>query len=73
MAQEKAVEVTSTATSRRPVASCFEKIELTGDADPRITYRKDRVNAGEVLGALQREGSASSTSRPARRIWRTCS
>src|SRR6185503_6630275 len=31
-----------------PDASCFEKID--------ITYRKDKVNAGQVLDALQKEG-----------------
>ena len=39
-----------------PDASCFEKIERKGDRTLAITYRKDKVNAGEVLAALQREG-----------------
>jgi ABC-2 type transport system ATP-binding protein len=57
MAQEKAVEVTvDRDVASAPVAPCFEKIELRGERTLVITYRKDRVNAGDVLGALQREG-----------------
>ncbi len=57
MAQEKAVEVTVDRNiDTAPVASCFDKIELIGDRTLAITYRKDRVNAGEVLAALQRDG-----------------
>jgi ABC-2 type transport system ATP-binding protein len=57
MAQEKVVEV----TVDRDVAkafenACFDKVELMGERTMAITYRKDRVNAGEVLAALQREG-----------------
>jgi ABC-2 type transport system ATP-binding protein len=57
MAQEKAVEVVvDRDIGAAPVNNCFEKIEKKGDRTLVITYRKDRVNAGEVLGALQREG-----------------
>jgi ABC-2 type transport system ATP-binding protein len=57
MAQEKAVEVVvDRDVSRTPDAPCFEKIELKGARTLAITYRKDRVNAGEVLAALQNEG-----------------
>jgi ABC-2 type transport system ATP-binding protein len=57
MAQEKAVEVTvDRDIVQAPVNTCFEKIEQKGDRTLVITYRKDQVNAGEVLGALQREG-----------------
>ena len=57
MAQEKAVEVVvDRDLVRAPDAICFEKIELKGERTLAITYRKDRVNAGEVLAALQREG-----------------
>jgi ABC-2 type transport system ATP-binding protein len=57
MAQEKAVEVTvDRDIARAPDAICFEKIELKGERTLAITYRKDKVNAGEVLAALQREG-----------------
>ncbi|MDB5668258.1 MAG: transporter ATP-binding protein [Alphaproteobacteria bacterium] len=57
MAQEKAVEVTvDRDLTGAPDASCFEKIEVNGPRTLTITYRKDKVNAGEVLAALQREG-----------------
>jgi ABC-2 type transport system ATP-binding protein len=57
MAQEKAVEVTvDRDITEVPVASCFDKIEIVRDRTLAITYRKDRVNAGEVLAALQRDG-----------------
>jgi ABC-2 type transport system ATP-binding protein len=57
MAQEKAVEVTvDQDIAALPDASCFEKIELKGERTLAITYRKDKVNAGEVLAALQRDG-----------------
>jgi ABC-2 type transport system ATP-binding protein len=57
MAQEKAVEVTvDRDIAAPPHASCFDKIELMGARTLAITYRKDRVNAGEVLAALQRDG-----------------
>jgi ABC-2 type transport system ATP-binding protein len=57
MAQEKAVEVTvDRDVAKVPDAICFEKIELKGERTLAITYRKDKVNAGEVLAALQREG-----------------
>ncbi len=57
MAQEKVVEVTVdrdlTAT---PENRCFQKIELKGSRTLVITYAKDQVNAGEVLGAVQGAG-----------------
>jgi ABC-2 type transport system ATP-binding protein len=57
MAQEKAVEVTvDRDLTAAPVAPCFDKIELKGERTLAITYRKDRVNAGDVLAALQRDG-----------------
>jgi ABC-2 type transport system ATP-binding protein len=57
MAQEKVVEVTVDRDVTAPLdAPCFDKIELSGERTLAITYRKDRVNAGEVLAALQREG-----------------
>jgi len=57
MAQEKVVEVTVDRDVTVPLdVSCFEKVELQGDRTLAITYRKDRVNAGDVLAALQREG-----------------
>jgi ABC-2 type transport system ATP-binding protein len=57
MAQEKVVEVViDKDIDSAPEAICFDKVELSGERTLAITYRKDRVNAGEVLVALQREG-----------------
>ena len=56
-AQDKAVVVTvDKDLTVAPAAPCFDKIEVTGERQLTITYRKDRVNAGEVLAALQAEG-----------------
>ena len=56
-AQDKAVVVeVDRDIAAAPEAPCFDKIELTGERTLEITYRKDRVNAGEVLEALQKEG-----------------
>jgi ABC-2 type transport system ATP-binding protein len=57
MAQEKVVEVTvDREVATAPEAPCFDKIEIVAERTFAITYRKDRVNAGEVLAALQKEG-----------------
>jgi ABC-2 type transport system ATP-binding protein len=57
MAQEKVVEVIVDRDITAPLdAPCFDKIELSGERTLAITYRKDRVNAGDVLAALQKEG-----------------
>jgi ABC-2 type transport system ATP-binding protein len=57
MALEKAVEVTvDRDLEAAPVAPCFDKIEIIGERTLAITYRKDKVNAGEVLAALQKDG-----------------
>jgi ABC-2 type transport system ATP-binding protein len=57
MAQEKVVEVTVDRDVTAALENaCFDKVELRGERTLAITYRKDRVNAGEVLAALQREG-----------------
>ncbi len=56
-AQDKAVVVeVDRDLDSAPDAACFERIELTGPRTIEITYRKDKVNAGDVLAALQREG-----------------
>jgi ABC-2 type transport system ATP-binding protein len=56
-AQDKAVVVTvDRDLTAPPEATCFDKIELIDERTLSITYRKDRVNAGEVLAALQRDG-----------------
>lgn len=57
MAQEKAVEVTvDRDLAEAPAAPCFEKIVLKSARTVEITYHKDKVNAGEVLGALTAAG-----------------
>jgi ABC-2 type transport system ATP-binding protein len=57
MAQEKVVEVVvDRDVAAPPVNACFDKIELSGARTLAITYRKDRVNAGDVLAVLQKEG-----------------
>ena len=56
-AQDKAVVVTvDRDLTEAPHAICFERIAVTGERTLEIGYRKDRVNAGEVLDALQKEG-----------------
>lgn len=57
MTQEKLVEVTvDRDVAATPENRCFQKIELLGERTLAITYRKDQVNAGDVLGAVQAEG-----------------
>jgi len=57
MAQEKIVAVTvDRDLTTTPTAPCFEKIRLIGERTLEITYDKSRVNAGEVLAAVQAEG-----------------
>ena len=56
-AQDKAVVVEiDRDIDKVPVAPIFDRIELTGPRTIEITYRKDQVNAGEVLAALAAEG-----------------
>jgi ABC-2 type transport system ATP-binding protein len=56
-ATEKVVQVTvDRDLAEAPAAPCFEKIELSGERTVTITYSKDKVNAGEVLAALQAAG-----------------
>jgi ABC-2 type transport system ATP-binding protein len=58
-AQEKAVVVTfDKDIAALPTASCFENISLIDERTLEISYRKDRVNAGEVLAALAADGLA---------------
>jgi ABC-2 type transport system ATP-binding protein len=58
-AQDKAVVVTfDHEISTVPTAPFFENITLIDEHTLEITYRKDRVNAGEVLAALAQEGLA---------------
>jgi ABC-2 type transport system ATP-binding protein len=56
-AQEKVVSVTvDRDLTEAPQAICFQKIVLTAPRTLEITYAKDRVNAGEVLAAVTRDG-----------------
>ena len=56
-AQEKAVVVTiDRDLDHVPASSCFDNIVLVDERTLQITYRKDRVNAGQVLGALTADG-----------------
>lgn len=54
MAREKAVVLTlDRDVSEAPKHDAFEKTELVADRVVEITYNKDRMNAGEVLAAVQ--------------------
>lgn len=56
-AQEKVVSVTvDRDVEAVPQAACFGKIVLKGGRTLEITYQRDRVNAGEVLAAVQGAG-----------------
>ena len=56
-AQEKVVAVTvDRDVATPPQNACFAKIVLKGSRTLVITYAKDRVNAGEVLAAVQNDG-----------------
>ncbi|MBA3510514.1 ABC transporter ATP-binding protein [Sphingomonas sp.] len=58
-AQEKSVVVTfDHDIAAVPTAPCFENIALVDERTLEITYRKDQVNAGEVLAALATDGLA---------------
>jgi ABC-2 type transport system ATP-binding protein len=58
-AQDKAVVVTfDRDIARVPTAPCFENIALIDPRTLEITYRKDKVNAGQVLASLAAEGLA---------------
>ena len=56
-AQEKVVTVSvDRDIATAPAAPCFEKIAAKGERTLEITYSKDKVNAGEVLAAVQAAG-----------------
>ena len=58
-AQEKAVVVTfDHDIDSVPTNACFENINLVDERTIEITYRKDKVNAGQVLAAVARDGLA---------------
>lgn len=57
MAREKAVVLTlDRDVGAAPVHDAFEKAERIADRMVEITYNKDRMNAGEVLAAVQGMG-----------------
>ena len=57
MAREKAVVLTlDKDISAAPHHEAFEKVEMIAERTVEITYNKDRINAGEVLGVLQGMG-----------------
>jgi ABC-2 type transport system ATP-binding protein len=56
-AQEKSVVVTfDRDIDEVPTNSCFDNIALVDERTLEITYRKDRVNAGDVLSVLTADG-----------------
>src|SRR5205823_1343373 len=56
-AQEKAVVVTvERDIAQVPANACFDNITLVNERTLEIIYRKDKVNAGQVLGALTADG-----------------
>jgi ABC-2 type transport system ATP-binding protein len=58
-AQEKAVVVTfDHDIAHVPTNDCFENIALLDERTLEITFRKDKVNAGQVLTALAADGLA---------------
>lgn len=58
-AQEKAVVVTfDRDIAEVPINDCFENIGLLDERTLEIKYRKDKVNAGQVLASLTSEGLA---------------
>jgi len=58
-AQEKAVVVTfDHDIGEVPAHPCFENIALLDERTLEITFRKDKVNAGQVLAALAADGLA---------------
>jgi ABC-2 type transport system ATP-binding protein len=57
MAREKAVVLTlDRDIEAAPAHSAFEKVEKISDRVIEITYHKDRMNAGQVLAAVQELG-----------------
>ena len=57
MAREKIVAVTlADDLAAAPTHEAFSKVEMNGERSVEITYNKDQLNAGQVLGILQGEG-----------------
>lgn len=59
MAQEKMIElVVDRDLTTLPNHPNFEKVEKIGERILRVTYRRDRATAGELLGIIQSQGFA---------------
>ncbi|MEO9461570.1 MAG: ABC transporter ATP-binding protein [Marinomonas sp.] len=57
MAREKIVAVTvGKDLSTAPTHDAFSKVELAGERGVEVTYDKDKLTAGQVLGILQEQG-----------------
>lgn len=57
MAREKIVAVTvANDLAATPTHASFHKVELSGERGVEITYDKDEMSAGQVLGILQDQG-----------------
>lgn len=57
MAREKIVAVTvADDLGKAPSHEAFHKVEMTGERGVEVTYDKDQMNAGQVLGILQSQG-----------------
>ena len=56
-AQEKSVIISfAQEFDKPPQSTCFDKIQRIDERTVEISYRKDKVTAGEVLTAAQRDG-----------------
>ncbi|MFM7347924.1 MAG: ABC transporter ATP-binding protein, partial [Erythrobacter sp.] len=59
MAREKIVAITTEADlTAAPAHAAFAKVEWDGARAVEVTYDKDRLSAGQVLGILQSQGIA---------------
>ena len=57
MAREKIVAVTvANDLASAPSHNAFSKVDLVGDRSVEVTYDKDQLSAGQVLGILQDQG-----------------
>ena len=57
MAREKIVAVTAANDiAAAPSHEAFSKVELSGERGVEVTYNKDKMSAGQVLGILQDQG-----------------
>ena len=57
MAREKIVAVTvDKDLAKAPSHKAFTKVEMAGERGVEVTYNKDQLTAGQVLGILQEQG-----------------